>query len=79
MNNEKILIEIQDIFRDIFDEEQLVITKDTTSEEIERWNSLTHIQLITILSKKYNKTLSIKEMGEINSVQRILDIINKDT
>lgn len=79
MNNEKILIEIQDIFRDIFDEEQLVITKDTTSEEIEGWNSLTHIQLITILSKKYNKTLSIKEMGEINSVQRILDIINKDT
>lgn len=68
------LSEIQDILRDIFDDENLIITEDTTSEDIEAWDSLTHIQLISILSKKYKKELSIEQMGEINSIKKILEV-----
>lgn len=68
------LSEIQDILRDIFDDENLIITEDTTSEDIEAWDSLTHIQLISILSKKYKKELSIEQMGEINSIKKIVEV-----
>ncbi len=68
------LSEIQDVLRDIFDDENLIITENTTSEDIEAWDSLTHIQLISILSKKYKKELSIEQMGEINSIKKILEV-----
>jgi len=75
MNEQQLLDQIQSIFRDVFDDENLTITKDTTNEDIEEWDSLAHVQIIAILCKEYKMKLSIEEMGEIDSVGKILEVI----
>ena len=46
MNEKKILESIQDIFRDVFNDEDLFIGKDTGAPDIEGWDSLMHITIL---------------------------------
>ena len=53
MTRDLLLKGIQNIFRDIFDEDNLVIEDSTNSGEIEDWDSLNHINLISAIEKEY--------------------------
>lgn len=46
MEFNEILEKVQDVFRDVLDNEDIVLTPETTSNDIEEWDSLSHIQLI---------------------------------
>ena len=46
---ERVLNEVENIFRDILDEESLNLTRDTTANDVDGWDSLTHIQLIVAI------------------------------
>lgn len=46
MELKEILEKVQDVFRDVLDNEDIVLTPETTSNDIEEWDSLSHIQLI---------------------------------
>ena len=54
MDRKIIMEKIQDIFRDVFDDEELVVEDSTSSDDIEEWDSLSHIQLVVAL-KQYLK------------------------
>ena len=47
MTQEEILSKLTEIFRDVFDDRRLVITRDTTAEDIFDWDSLNHMTLIS--------------------------------
>lgn len=72
-----IIVELQEIFRDIFDEEDLVISRDTTAEDIEDWDSLTHMQLIVEIEKKYNIKFTTAEIKKAANVGEFIDIIEE--
>ena len=44
---------LQEIFRDIFDDEELVITEDMSANDIEDWDSLAQINLIIAIEKEF--------------------------
>jgi len=46
MELNEILLKVQDVFRDVLDNEEIVLTPETTSNDIDEWDSLSHIQLI---------------------------------
>lgn len=70
-----IIEELQDIFRDIFDDEDIVITKETTSEDIDDWDSLTHMQLILEIEKHYNIKFTTAEIKKAANVGEFIQII----
>lgn len=70
-----IIEELQDIFRDIFDDEDIVITKETTSEDIDDWDSLTHMQLILEIEKHYNIKFTTAEIKKAANVGEFIKII----
>ena len=46
MDKSVLLSEIQNIMRDVLDEESIVLSEKTTANDVEGWDSLTHIQLL---------------------------------
>lgn len=71
MQNEALLEQIQIIFRDVLDDEEIVLSEETTAEDVEGWDSLTHIQLIVAIEKQFKikftsrEILSWKNVGEL--------------
>lgn len=51
MEKTEILVKVQDIFRDVLDNEEIVLNNDTSADDIEEWDSLSHIQLIVAILK----------------------------
>ena len=54
MSKEEILNDLQPIFQDVFDDEDLVITNESNSEQIEDWDSLSHIRLVVAIEKQFD-------------------------
>ncbi len=77
MTREELFEEITAIFRDVFDDDSLVITDETNSEDIEDWDSLEHINLVVAMEKKFNMKFNIKEVGELKNVGEMADLILK--
>lgn len=71
----EIIEELQEIFREIFDDEDLVLSRETTSDDIEDWDSLTHMQLIVEIEKKYNIKFTIAEIKKAADVGEFIEII----
>ena len=62
MSNSEILQQLEVIFKDVLDEENITLTETTTANEVEGWDSLTHIQLIVAIEKHFKIKFSSKEI-----------------
>lgn len=69
----KLLNELENIFRDILDEESLNLTRETTANDVEGWDSLSHIQLIVAIEKHFKIKFSSKEILSWKNVGELLD------
>ncbi|ANV97312.1 acyl carrier protein [Helicobacter enhydrae] len=68
---------VQDIFRDIFDDDELIITESSNSEEIEDWDSLNHVNLVASIEKAFGIKFALGELQELKNVGEMLDLILK--
>ena len=75
MTKEELLIKIQEIFRDIFDDEKLVIQDSTNSSDIEDWDSLNHINLIVAIESDLNIKFDFKELSNLKNVGAMINLI----
>lgn len=75
MEHNQILSEVQDIFRVVLDNGDIVINDSTTADDIEEWDSLSHIQLIVAIEKKYNIKFTAREIMEWNNVGEFVKCI----
>lgn len=73
----EILNDVQDVFRDIFDEEGLVITAETNADSIEDWDSLSHIRLVVALEKHFSIKFAFGELNNLKNVGEMLDLIRE--
>ncbi|MCF2674686.1 acyl carrier protein [Fusobacterium varium] len=66
---------LQEIFRDIFDDEELVITEEMTAADIEDWDSLAQINLIIAIEKEFGVKFNLEEISKLKNIGEILEII----
>lgn len=70
MTRQEIYSKLNEVFSDVFDED-IVVTDETTAADIEDWDSLTHITLISEVEDAFgihfsmNAVLSMKNVGEM--------------
>ena len=75
MEKSKILEKLQEVFCDVFDNDEIVVTEDTVAEDIEEWDSLAHIQLAKELEKVFGIKLTAKEIMSWDNVGEMIDAI----
>ncbi|MBQ3787002.1 MAG: acyl carrier protein [Lachnospiraceae bacterium] len=77
MTREKIFEDVTEIFRDVFDDDELVIGDETNSADIEDWDSLEHIELVINMEKHFGLKFNIKEVNKLQNVGEMVDLIQK--
>jgi len=75
MTKEEVFNEVQNIFRDIFDEDGLIINSSTNSDEIEDWDSLNHINLVSAIEKEFKIRFALGELMELKDVGSMVDLM----
>jgi len=75
MTREEIFNGVQDIFRDIFDEDGMVIKNATSSDEIEDWDSLNHINLVSAIEKEFKIKFALGELMALKDVGAMVNLI----
>ncbi len=75
MDKNQILDAVQNIFRDNFDDDTLVITPATSAQDIEDWDSLEQINLLTAMEKKFGIKFKLEDVRNLNNVGDILELI----
>ena len=75
MSREEVFERVTDIFRDVFDDYELVISDSTNSEDIEDCDSLEHIQLIVGMEKEFKVKFDIKTVNSLENVGQMVDLI----
>lgn len=66
---------LQNIFRDVFDDEQLQLRDELSPETLEAWDSLGHIRLISALEDELQLSFTLDEIEAMNSVAKILAVL----
>lgn len=77
MERAEIQSRVQDIFRDVFDQADLIVVDATSAETIDEWDSLNHISLVTAIEKQFKIKFGISELQDLNNVGEMLDLIKK--
>ncbi len=72
METKEILRQINTIFKDVLDVEDLVVTERTKAEDIDEWDSLTHIQLIVAIEKHFGLKFTSSEISNWKDVGEMI-------
>ncbi|NMM43045.1 acyl carrier protein [Rhodospirillaceae bacterium KN72] len=75
MTHDQILQNLNEVFCDIFDDEDIVLTRDTTAEDIEEWDSLNQIKIILACEKKFNVRLNARDINSLENVGAMVDLL----
>lgn len=75
METNEILKKVEEIFRDVLDNEDIVLAENTTANDIEEWDSLSHVQLIVAIEKAFRIKFTSKEILSWNNVGEMIDCI----
>jgi acyl carrier protein len=65
------------IFREVFFEDDLQLSPETTADDVDGWDSLTHIRLILAVSKAFGVKFSATEVGNLKNVGEFVTLIEK--
>lgn len=68
---------LQEIFRDVFEDNEIILKEEMTAEDIEDWDSLTHIYLIQAIEKAFDITFTLQETVDLETVGALINIIVK--
>lgn len=75
MNRTEIFEKLTDIFRDVFDDESITLTESTTAADIEDWDSLTHITLLSAVEEEFEVKFGMKAVQNLKNVGELADLI----
>ncbi len=76
MDKSEILKKVNAIFVDILDDEGIILTDTTTAENVEGWDSLTHIQLVVGVERHFKIRFTAKEIQSWKNIGEMTDSIS---
>ena len=75
MTREEVYEQLNEVFRDVFDDDSITVNDATTSNDIEEWDSLEHINLIAAVEKEFKMRFTMKEVSGMKNVGEMAAIV----
>ena len=72
-----ILQKLEVIFRDVFDDEDIVLTNETTANDLVDWDSLAQINLLIAIKKEFKINFDLEEVSKYKNVGDIINAIKE--
>jgi acyl carrier protein len=67
------------IFRDVFDDDVLALTPAMTADDVDEWDSLTHIRLIVAVEQEWDIRFTVPEVTALENVGQFVELIHRKT
>jgi acyl carrier protein len=64
---------VNEIFKDVLENEDIVLQYETTASDVEEWDSLNHIALVVAIEKKFGIQFTAKEIQDFKNVGEMCD------
>jgi acyl carrier protein len=77
MNEQEVLTALNPIFQDMFDDDDIALTSDTTAKDIEGWDSLAHVSLIVAAEQRFGVKFRTAELDSLHNVGHFAQLISK--
>ncbi len=77
MSEEEIYERLNNVFRDVFDDDEIVVNANTTANDIEDWDSLEHINLIVSVEQEFGMKFNMNEVTTMKNVGDMVNIISE--
>lgn len=65
------------VFQDVFEDDELRVTAETTPRDIEGWDSLKHVSLVVAVENEFGIALSSSEVGSFASVGELAALVER--
>ncbi len=74
---DEILARLQPIFRDVLDDPKLVITAQSSGKNVEGWDSLAHINLVSVIEQEFGIRFALGELESLKDVGDMVALMQK--
>ena len=75
MSEAEIFAKLNKVFQKVFDDKSIVVTRKTTANDIEDWDSMEHITLVGAVEREFKMRFKMKEVSSMKNVGEMVDII----
>ena len=75
MTRQEVFTRLDEVFQDVFDDEEIHVSDETTAEDIEDWDSLEHISLIVAVENAFGIKFGMGQVTRMKNVGEMADII----
>jgi acyl carrier protein len=73
--NKQVMEKLTQVFHDVFDDDELVLTPQLSADDVDEWDSLSHIRLILSVQRAFNVKISPAETSRLKNVGELVDLI----
>ncbi|MBQ8983929.1 MAG: acyl carrier protein [Lachnospiraceae bacterium] len=77
MDREEVFSKVADICKEVFDDESLEVTETSSAKDIEAWDSLTHLDLISALEDTFQVSFTLEEFSGAKNLGELVNYLMK--
>lgn len=75
MDRDQIRLKIQELLRDIVDDETVVLTDDSTADDVADWDSTNHVRLMVALETALDIRFETDEIAAPQNVGELISLV----
>jgi acyl carrier protein len=76
MKTEEMTGKLKSVFQKVLEENDITITRETTAQDVEKWDSLRHVQLISEVERAFGIKFKLREVLSMKNVGDLIDLIH---
>ena len=77
MERNEIVEKLTAVFQEVFSDSSLVLNDDMTANDVEKWDSLTHMLMISTVEERFGVKFKLKELNKLKKVGDIVTVLSE--